>query len=472
MDDLLSLAMVLADSQLTALQVLRAFHRDEIFLYLGAAFTTVGLVIIGFLVIRRQFDALLFWLAIFAILYGNRLWMQSELLGMLIPPSEFFGRLKATIDFLVPIPAILFFHATGFLGKPGKFVTYASCTILLCILIAAAFGAPLYWLYKLNSGVVIFALLVLVVQALRRPVRDKDFIIVRNGLFMFVALALWNNFGSQLGHKLEPYGFGIFLICLGYVAARRAIERDQQFSALEKELEVAKRIQLSILPTHFPASHHFKVAARYVPMTSVAGDFYDFHVSEEDKAGLLIADVSGHGVPAALIASMVKLAATSQREHSAQPAKLLAGMNTTLFGNTQNQFVTAAYVHLDALSGDMHYAAAGHPPMLLLRDGKITAVEENGLVLALFSSAAYTSITQPLMKGDRLLLYTDGIIEAENAHEEAFGHDRLCELLRQTIHLSPDETADLILERVREWSVSQDDDRTVIVCDCADHHRV
>jgi sigma-B regulation protein RsbU (phosphoserine phosphatase) len=180
---------------------------------------------------------------------------------------------------------------------------------------------------------------------------------------------------------------------------------------------------------------------------------------------LLIADVSGHGVPAALIASMVKLAATSQREHSAHPAKLLAGMNRTLFGNTQSQFVTAAYVYLDAQNGDMHYAAAGHPPMLLLRNGETISIEENGMVLALFSSAAYTSITKPLIKGDRLLLYTDGIIEAEDASEEQFGHERLCGLLRQSMNHSPDETADLILERVRQWSVSQDDDLTILVCD-------
>src|SRR5262249_22664525 len=299
------------DSPLTASQVLRAFHRDEIFLFLGAAFTTVGLVISGFLIIRRRFDALLFWLAIFAILYGNRLWMTSELLGMIVPPSEFFEHLKATIDFLVPIPAFLFFQATGFMGKPGKYVTYISCTILFGLLVAAAFDAPLYWLFKVNSVVVICALLVLVVQALRHPIRDQDFVIVRNGLLIFVSFALWNNFGSILGHKSEPYGFGIFLSCLGYVAARRAISREQQFSALEKELEVAKRIQLSILPTSFPESEYFRVAARYVPMTSVAGDFYDFHVAQNGKAGLLIADVSGHGIPAALIASMVKLAATS-----------------------------------------------------------------------------------------------------------------------------------------------------------------
>jgi sigma-B regulation protein RsbU (phosphoserine phosphatase) len=468
--------MALIDPQLTASQVLRVFHRDEIALFLGAAFTTVGLVIAAFLIIRRRFEALLFWLALFAILYGNRLWMQSELLGMLVPTSEFFTRLKVTIDFVVAIPAFLFFQATGFLGKPGKLITYISCGILFCLLAATVVGAQIGTLENIASVVVICGTVALAVQSLRHPVRTKDFVIVRNGLLIFVAFVLWNNIEGiwkyTLGHRSEPYGFAVFLGCLGYVAARRTVERDQQFSALQKELEVARRIQLSILPNTFPASEYFQVAARYVPMTAVAGDFYDFLVAQGEKAGLLIADVSGHGVPAALIASMVKLAAISQREHSAHPAKLLAGMNSTLFGNTQSQFVTAAYVHLDAQNGSIHYAAAGHLPMLLLREGEVFSIEENGMVLALFSTAHYTVKTQPLKSGDRFVLYTDGIVEAEDAREEQFGHDRLCELLRQSIHHSPDETADLILDRVRQWSVSQDDDRTILVCDYQANHQV
>jgi sigma-B regulation protein RsbU (phosphoserine phosphatase) len=457
--------MVLLDTELTASQVLSVFHRDELFLFLGSAFTTVGLVIGAFLIIRRRFDQLLFWLALFAILYGQRLWMTSDLLAMIIPPSAFFIRLKATIDFLVAIPAFFFFQATGFLGKLGKIVTYAAFIVLVGVIAAAILGAPLGPLHKINNVIVICALLVMVVESLRRPLPDSDFIVARNGLLIFAAFALWNNFGGVLGYKSEPYGFGIFLACLGYVAARRAIDRDQQFNAIQKELEIAKRIQLSILPPAFPASDHFRVAARYVPMTSVAGDFYDFLVSQGGKAGLLIADVSGHGVPAALIASMVKLAANSHQEHAAHPAKLLAGMNTTLCGNTQNQFVTAAYAHLDAHTGELRYAAAAHLPMLLLRNGRVISIEENGLMLALFSSATYTSTTQQLKAGDRLLLYTDGIAEAENASQEQFGQERLSGLLQESAKLTPDETADLILARINEWSPSQDDDRTVLVCE-------
>jgi sigma-B regulation protein RsbU (phosphoserine phosphatase) len=249
------------------------------------------------------------------------------------------------------------------------------------------------------------------------------------------------------------------------VAARQTLERDQQLNDIQKELEVARRIQLSILPAEFPRSVNFQVAARYVPMTSVAGDFYDFIVADDTRAGLLIADVSGHGVPAALIASMVKLAATAQRANAADPSGLLSGMNAALCGNTQNQFVTAAYVHLDSAARELRYSAAGHPPMLLLRDGRVMDVAENGLMLAAFEFATYSTAAQPLEPGDRLLLYTDGIVEAASASGEFFGQESLRSLLRQTSGSAPADAADRIIATVQRWTVSQDDDLTVLVCD-------
>jgi phosphoserine phosphatase RsbU/P len=200
-------------------------------------------------------------------------------------------------------------------------------------------------------------------------------------------------------------------------------------------------------------------------MTSVAGDFYEFIYTGNGTAGLLVADVSGHGVPAALIASMMKVAITSQRHYATNPERLLAGVNEALCGNTQNQFVTAAYLHLDASCGKFCYAAAGHPPMLLLRDAQVFRIEENGLVLALLSSAVYTSTKQPLLRGDRLLLYTDGIIEAANAGGEEFGYERVGSLLQASAKMAAEEAADLIVNTVSGWSSSQSDDLTLIVCD-------
>ena len=162
---------------------------------------------------------------------------------------------------------------------------------------------------------------------------------------------------------------------------------------------------------------------------------------------------------------MVKVAATSQRAQATQPARLLAGMNAVLCGNTQDQFVTAAYVHLDSQSQELRYSAAGHPPMLLLRDGRVTEVAENGLILAVFDHATYSTTARRLQPGDRLLLYTDGILEASNASGEFFGPEAVGTLLRQTAGIAPSDAADRIISAVQEWAVSQDDDLTVLVCD-------
>ena len=261
------------------------------------------------------------------------------------------------------------------------------------------------------------------------------------------------------------FGFVVLLASLGYVAARQTLQRDLQLSKIQKELEVAKQIQLSILPAAFPNSANFRVAARYVPMTSVAGDFYDFIVADDTQAGLLIADVSGHGVPAALIASMVKVAATAQCANAADPARFLAGMNAVLCGNTQDQFVTAAYVHLDSQSRELRYSAAGHPPMLLLRGGKVLEIIENGLILAAFDFATFANAVHPLEPGDRCLLYTDGLVDAVNAKGDFFGQDALSAVLRQTAELAPPAASDRIISAVQQWSTSQDDDLTVLICD-------
>jgi sigma-B regulation protein RsbU (phosphoserine phosphatase) len=459
--------MPAVDPQITASELLRIFHRDEPYLFLGAAFTTVAILAAAFSFLRRKVDSLSIYFALFAFLYGQRLWIQAGLLGVLVPHSALFERLRSGIDFLVPMPAFLFFDAAGLLHHRGKIAGYVLGVVLGSLAIATfAFGpSPSY--HVINNVVVIAALLLLVIQSLWHSDRSRDFVVIRRGLIIFVAFALWDNVAGSLGltSKIEPFGFAAFLAALGYVAARQTMERDQQLNAIQKELEVARRIQLSILPAEFPRSENFLVAARYVPMTSVAGDFYDFIVADDKQAGLLIADVSGHGVPAALIASMVKLAATSQRAQAADPSSFLAGMNSALLGNTQNQFVTAAYVHLDSEARELRYSAAGHPPMLLLRQGSVREIEENGLMLAAFDFAKYSNAAHGLEPGDRLLLYTDGILEAADASGKFFGKDSLSNLLRQTSGLTPSEVADRIIASVGQWAVSQDDDLTVLVCD-------
>jgi sigma-B regulation protein RsbU (phosphoserine phosphatase) len=393
--------------------------------------------------------------------------MQSGVFNLIDGPSVAIDRLKMSLNFFASISAFLFFEAGGFAGRAGRLIVYAVCLSELCLIAAIFLGVPLPLLDQSNSVLVIVSSASLVFLAFRQPAIMTDAIVFRAGMVAFVGLVLWTNVVVLLGHRAtyEFYGFAVLMCSLGYVAARRALDRDQQLGSIQQELEIARRIQLSILPAASPAAKHFSIAARYKPMTSVAGDFYDFLEDENGSVGLLIADVSGHGVPAALIASMIKVAIQTHRHRYDDPAGLLAGVNEILCGNAQHQFVTAGYVYLNPNRDEFCYAAAGHPPMILRRSRQIFLIEENGLVLALLPSAAYTSTTQPLEPGDRILLCTDGIIEAANANEEEFGQNRLGDLLLECGGKTAEQTAHLIEAAVTAWSSTQNDDLTIIVCD-------
>jgi len=452
--------------------VLHAFYADAPFLFLGSAFITVALVAAAFSALRRRLDPLLIYFALFAGFYGLRLWLHASLVRVSLRNLVLYQRLVPGLSYLILVPAFLFFASLGLRTRSDRLLNYTMAGIGAALALATfAFGDRAAYDH-INSAVVILALLFVIGQIMFAHIyrTDRDFAVIRWGLLVFIVFALVGNVANLISfplQNLEPFGFLAFLASLGYVAARRTLKRDQQLNEIENELEVARRIQLSILPAEFPQSVHFQIASRYLPMTSVAGDFYDYVVSDDHQVGLLIADVSGHGVPAALIASMVKLAASSQRSAADDPARFLKGMNAALCGNTQSQFVTAAYVHLNAQSGELRYSAAGHPPMLLLRNGAITRVEENGLMLAAFDFASYANAVHKLEPGDRLLLYTDGIVEAANASGDFFGQDSLGDLLKSTAQLSSSSVADSIMASVRRWSARQDDDLTVLVCDYA-----
>jgi sigma-B regulation protein RsbU (phosphoserine phosphatase) len=249
-----------------------------------------------------------------------------------------------------------------------------------------------------------------------------------------------------------------------------------QLRALNNELEMARQIQLSILPHSIPTLPGLEIAARFFPMTSVAGDFYDFIQIDDKHIGILIADVSGHGLPSALIASMLQVALTGQAGHASEPAQVLAGLNRALCGKFTQNFVTAAYVYLDLEKNFMRYAGAGHPPVLQWRisTGKTAKVLENGLVLGMFEEAIYEALEFPLELGDRYVLYTDGVPEAANPSEEEFGVDRFMRFIENHKHLGVDQFVQTFLAELSRWSgqtaeQGQQDDITLLVVDFKRH---
>lgn len=242
-----------------------------------------------------------------------------------------------------------------------------------------------------------------------------------------------------------------------------------QLLAIQKELALAREIQFSIIPKQIPRLVGLDIAARYNPMTSVAGDFYDFIPVDDKRLGVFIADVSGHGVPAALVASMLKIALASQTPNASEPAQVLTGLNQALCGKFQGHYVTAAYMFIDLEKNTIRYAGAAHPAMLLGNGlpGGTREVIENGLFIGMFPHATYSSIEVPVAAGDRAVLCTDGIPETSNADEEQFGQERLQQFMETSPAVSCDQFCDDFLVELSRWSgrppnAEQEDDITLV----------
>jgi len=274
------------------------------------------------------------------------------------------------------------------------------------------------------------------------------------------------------GHNVEFLGFLIFVACLGYVSAHRTFANEERLLAINKELEIARRIQSSTLPQSVPTLTGLEIAARYVPMSAVAGDFYDFLSVDEKRVGILVADVTGHGVPAALIASMLKVAFAGQAAHAHDPARVLTGLNRSLCGKFEEHFVTAAYLFVDLEKTLLRYSAAGHPPLMLASRaaGKVREIEENGVMLGMFPEAAYSSVEIRVGPGDRCLLYTDGVFEAKNAAQEEFGKPRCKKFLEAQRDIPAACFANALIDSIARFSGhnsgrAQEDDITLLVLD-------
>ena len=233
----------------------------------------------------------------------------------------------------------------------------------------------------------------------------------------------------------------------------------RQLLKLQQELETARQIQQSILPDEMPRLEGLDIAARYIPMNSVAGDFYDFIRVDDSHLGIFVADVSGHGMPASLIASMLKIALAAEVAHAACPDQVLSGLNRTLCGKFKHHYVTAAYLFVDMVKGTLTYAGAAHPPLLRWRrlSDQVQVVQENGLFLGMFPEATYNSVELPFMAGDWCLLYTDGVTETTNASGHDFGDERFGAFLQSDQSTTADEFADRLLEELSLWSGRQSD---------------
>jgi len=247
----------------------------------------------------------------------------------------------------------------------------------------------------------------------------------------------------------------------------RARELEKERDRLESELALARRIQSRLLPSEPPRVPGWEIAGASESAREVGGDYYDHIDLGGGRIVLVIADVSGKGVPAALLMSAFRAALVSQDLTGAEPSAVARRLNEFLHQSVEpGRFVTAFVAFLDTSTGHMLYVNAGHnPPFLLRADGHIESLSEGGTILGILPLSAFTSGETVLGPGDLLALYTDGVTEGADATGEMWGEDRLLDALRKRVSMPSAQLVREVVDEVRgfEGETGPADDITMLI---------
>lgn len=249
-----------------------------------------------------------------------------------------------------------------------------------------------------------------------------------------------------------------------------ADELAQANAAIEREMRRIGEIQQSLLPKALPQIETLDLAAHYETATQAGGDYYDFFPLPEGRWGMIVADVSGHGSPAAVLMAMTHVLAHTRPQELTTAGEILGYINhqlATRYNPDQAAFVTAVFGVYDPAERTMCYAAAGHPPPRVKRcqDGSIFSLESNGaLPLGIEPDEHFGEATVQLVPGDQMILYTDGITETFNPQGEMFGSERL-DLALENCQLDAAGLIDAVMDQVNAFAAGalKEDDRTMIV---------
>jgi len=223
---------------------------------------------------------------------------------------------------------------------------------------------------------------------------------------------------------------------------------------LEGQLEVARQVQLELLPARDPQLEGYDISAYNFPTEEVSGDYYDWVQIYDDQIGLVIADVSGKGVPAALLMAFLRASLRAATHVGYSPHISMAKVNYLLWESIErNQFVTAFYGILDVTNKTLTYTNAGHnPPILLKQDGEFTFIDRGSIPLGMFRDTRYHEYYLTTEPGDVLMLYTDGVTEANNLQGEEFGRERLAQAVKANRKLGARELITAVHSEVLAWT--------------------
>ncbi len=247
----------------------------------------------------------------------------------------------------------------------------------------------------------------------------------------------------------------------------RLYEQERLKIRIERDLLAAREVQMSLLPRHTPSVPEYAFSATAVSAREVAGDLYDFIRLDGQRIAVTIGDVSGKGLPAALLMAHIQGSVRDVAHEFKGPGECLTVLNQRIAATTSvEKFVTLVYGILDPRAHTFHYANAGHnPPILMASDGNVRTLESGGTLLGIVEGLIYDEETVSLGPGDVLVLYTDGLSESMNARQELLGDDRIASLVASVHDKTAEEIKNTLLAAVAEHQGNEPpaDDLTLIV---------
>lgn len=280
------------------------------------------------------------------------------------------------------------------------------------------------------------------------------------------ALDVWSDRSSGYDDAalevVELYAMAVAAV----IENARLIEEVHSRRRLDGELQLARDVMEELLPRDIPSLDGFDIAGVHESSRAVGGDYYEFMPLPEDRWGVVIADVVGKGIAAALMAAATRASMSSLVGHELAVRAVMRRANRFFHQSMEEgRYVTLCYMVLDVQAQRLLYVNAGHvPPLLLQADGGVKLFTEGGVPLGLFESPRYFEGHAAFEPGDVLVLYTDGIVEQTNAEGEEFGRARLIETIRESADAGATEMCSRVMQRVHRFGGgAQADDRTLVI---------
>ncbi|TGK02561.1 serine/threonine-protein phosphatase [Leptospira langatensis] len=397
------------------------------------------------------------------------------------------GKLGRFLQFLFILLTIWPTLEYSIIGGHPYFGKYAFQTFL--IVLVFFYGNTLYIFYRyrrssiLSYPWVVSGLILVAVSSFytvlsfagfskSQPWVNESFL----GLTLLFSLALAKRYAevfralekSQLKLKLLNESLESKVVERTRIIELQKAELVQKGRILEKDLSIAGKIQNALLPRELPVISNASISYRYLPMMEVGGDLLDaLYDPKTNCLGMFIGDVTGHGVSAALLASMLKMTLGEWSKRLADPSSLLLHIREQFEGKLDGHFITATLVTLDLNSGQALIANAGHPECLILRKkGKVEFYRPKGVAIYEAFPTTYQTEAVELFPGDKIVLYTDGIPDSRNSEGEFFGEDRLANILEKNSEASPETLCDFVMKGVQSFqgeSQLQDDMALLVV---------